>query len=324
MQVGELIEITRSQLDESNADDITDEQILQALNRGQRHASNIIARKFEALFLVPDESTVTVGGQRDYDIPVAAYGRRIEMVEIVEGTGDAELAWPVKRISFRQTTMYNTTSTVTRPYYYALTKNNIKLYPTPSSDRVVRIWYFAAPEPLMVPQGRITNVNTGSNYIIVDELGEDIATTVEGFSSYVNVVDFNTGAVKCTLQIASIDTTSNQITFKSSGLTRSTVLNKSVTTAIPSDVSPDDYICIVTGTCVPELPEAYTDYLIQYAVLELRRRLGEPTEEEFAQLKQIEEELQKMWVGRESSNRVRKSSSHWSNSLGGTLRKFLG
>ena len=138
-----------------------------------------------------------------------------------------------------------------------------------------------------------------------------------------NIVDANTGEVKVTLQVSAIDEDTGQITFKSAGLTRSTVLTKTVETEIPDTVAADDYVCLVTGTAVPELPAAYVDYLIQYAVVEIRRRLGENTQEEFAQLKELELEIQKMWVGREASNRVRKASHQWSRTLGGTLRRFL-
>lgn len=318
--VSDLITQVRAQLDEANAETVTDTQILQALNRGQRKAANIASRKFDSLFVVPDETTITVAGQRDYAIPAAAYGRRIELVEVVE---TSEIAWQIHRIKLQQTSQFNTSSQVTRPYYYALQKNKFLLYPVPSDGRMIRIWYTQTPEDLVVPQGRITSINTGSNYVVVDEIGSDISTVVTGFASYANIVDFTTGEVKATLQVSALDPDTGQITFKSAGLTRSTVLNKTVGTSIPSDVATDDYVCLVTGTAVPELPGAYVDYLIQYGVVETRRRLGEDTQEEFAQLKELEVEIQKMWVGREMSNRVRKASHQWSRSLGGTLRRFL-
>lgn len=318
--VSDLIEQVRSQLDESNPETVSDAQILQALNRGQRKATNIVSRKFDSLFVVPDQTTTTVNGQREYDIPAAAFGRRIEMIEIVE---NSEISWQIHRIRVQQTSQFNTASTVTRPYYYALQKNKFLLYPTPSGGRTIRIWYAQAPEDLVVPQGRLTSVNTGSNYVVVDEIGSALSTATTGFASYANIVDSVTGEVKATLQISALDEDTGQITFKTAGLTRTTVLNKTVGTSIPTDVAADDYVCLVTGTAVPELPAAYVDYLIQYGVVEIRRRLGEQTQEEFAQLKELEIEIQKMWVGREISNRVRKASHQWSRSIGGTLRRFL-
>lgn len=315
----DLVQTVRDQLDEANNETVTDAQILAALNRGQRKATNIVSRKFDSLFVVPDETTTTVAGTREYDLPTSAFGRRIEHVEVLEG----EIAYEVKRIAIQQTSNFNSSSQVTRPYYYALRKNKILLYPTPSGGRTIRIWYTQAPEELVAAQGRITSVNTGSNYVVLDSAGSGLSTTTTGFASYVNIVDYITGEVKRTLQISAIDTTTGQVTFKSSGLTRSTVLGKTVETSIGTEAAADDYVCLVTGVCVPELPQAYVDYLSQYAVVEIRRRLGEPTNEEFAQLKELEVEIQKMWVGRSQSNRVRKASGIWSRSYGGTLRRFF-
>jgi hypothetical protein len=57
LNVSELIDSVRDQLDEANTANVTDAQILKVLNRGQRKATNIIARKYDDLFVVPDSST---------------------------------------------------------------------------------------------------------------------------------------------------------------------------------------------------------------------------------------------------------------------------
>lgn len=321
LNVSELITEVRNQLDEVNTTNVTDAQILAALNRGQRKGTNIIARKYDGLFVTSDESTTTVAGQQDYDIPAAAFGRRIEKVEIIEGSSTV---WEVHRISFHKTTSFDLDSQITRPYHYALVKNKIKLYPIPAGSLTIRIWYTAAPGRLVEPQGRITSVNDASNYILVDSLGSDLTTdTSDGFNAYVNFIDYVTGDSKGSAQIAALDTGTNKLTIKTSGLTRSTVLGNSVSTSLPTDLSADDYVCVISGTCVPEIPGAYTDYLIQYAVVEIRRRLSEPTDAEFAQLKDLEEEIQLMWSGREAAHRVRKASRHWNTNLGTHLRRLL-
>ena len=160
--------------------------------------------------------------------------------------------------------------------------------------------------------------------MIVDDLGSALTTdTSDGFNAYVNIIDYNTGDVKGSMQISFINPSTKSVTFKSSGLSRSSVLGRTIATTLPTDIAVDDYLCIVTGTCVPEIPGAYSDYLTQYAVVEIRRRLGEDTTQEYAALKDLELELEKMWVGRESSHRVRKSSSHWNRGLGSSLRRLL-
>lgn len=321
LSVSEIVTEVRDQLDEVNTLNVTNDQILSALNRGQRKGTNIITRKFDELFLTYDASTTTTAGTRNYSIPSAAYGRRVEKVELVENG----IAWEIRRISFHDTSRFNANTQVTRPYYYNLQKNEILLYPTPSGGQTIRIWYTDKPEQLVTSQGRITSVtDSTTDSVIVDSLGSDLTTdTTDGFNAYVNIIDYNTGDVKGSMQISSINTSTKTVTFKSSGLTRSTVLGRTISTTLPTDIAVDDYLCIITGTCIPEIPGAYADYLTQYAVVEIKRRLGEDTTQEFAALKELELELEKMWVGRESSHRIRKSSSHWQRGLGSSLRRLL-
>lgn len=323
LNVDEILTEVRNQLDEQNTEDISNADILAAVNRGQRKATNIITRKYDALFLASDASTTTVGGTQEYDIPTKAFGRKIEKVEVLEG----DIAWEVRRISMHDSTKYVSSAQVTRPYYYALKKNKIKLFPKPQGNLTIQIWYSEKPEDLVESQGRIVSYSdnaSAADTITVDALGSDIThDTSDGFNAWVNIIDYNTGEVKATLQVANINPTTKVITFKYTGLARTTVLGKTIATTLPTDISEDDYVCVIRGTCIPEVPGAYTDYIIQYAVVELRRRHGEDTAAEFAQLKELEEEIQKMWVGRESSHRVRKSSAQWGRGLGSTLRRLL-
>jgi hypothetical protein len=304
--VADLLEDLRSQLDEFNVTNATTPQLLSALNRAQRHAANITARVYEDMFWSMT-STVTVGGINSIDIPASAYGRRIEMLTAVVGDQEYE----IQRINNHKKAAYIRGSETQRPYYYTLTKNKFELYPTPAAGVTINIHFNKSLEKMVEPQGRITGVNQGGNYILVDTVGDAVATTTTGFSSYINFIDWNTGEVKGTAQVAAIDSSTGQIIFKTSGLSRGAVLGKSVSTALPDNLAVDDYISLVTGTCVSELPDAYADYLIQYAVVEIRRRFGEPTEVEYAALKEQEQELQKMWVGRPASSQIRKASNNW-------------
>jgi len=324
LNVSEMITEVRNQLDEVNTLNVTDAKILAALNRGQRKAVNIIARKYDDLLLNYDTSTTTSAGVSEYTIPVAAYGKRVEKVEVVESSG---LEWEIRRIAFHDRTRYTGSSQVTRPYYYSLQKNKIQLYPKPSGGQTIRIWYTDKPETLVASQGRITSYSDSTNdYVIVDTLGDDLTVdTSDGFNAWVNIIDYNTGDIKGTLQIVSINTSTKKITFKSSlGVNdRTSVLGRTIATTLPTDISIDDYICVVSGTCVPEIPGAYSDYITQYTVIEIKRSLGESIQEELPALKDLELELEKMWAGRESSHRIRKSSKHWNSGLGYSIRRLL-
>lgn len=314
--VDELVQSVRDATDETNVTYLTDAQILKALDRAQRNATNIISRKYPDLFTKPVDITTT--GVYDYDIPPEAVGRRIVHVESYQGA----IAYPMTRISEQQATAYRSNSQTSIPQYYVMSKNTIQLLPKPSNGVVVKLYYMDRSQPLVQQQGRITDTDSVNNLITVDTLGSAMSTTITGFSSYINFIDYQTGAIKGTCQISAIDTTTNEITFKTTGLTRTSVLNLPVTTAIPTTLVPDDYICLVTGTCVPELDDVYCDFLLQYAVVDIRRRFGEDIQEELIALDRIGKELETMWAGRNQTGRIRKANNNFSGNAGSLIRYY--
>jgi hypothetical protein len=310
--VDTLIAQVREQTDENNTDDVKDNQIIRALNRAQRQATNILARRFEDMMW--DSTTVTTtGGTNEYDIPSAAFASRIEKVEVETSTN---VRYQLKRISNHKTTNYITTSQTQIPTQYSIKRNKFVIYPTPQDGLTLYVHYNKRAEDFVVQQGRINSIDTDNNYIIVDGIGSDVTTSTTGFGAYLNIIDYNTGDVKNTLQVSALDTTTNQITFKTTGLSASTVLGHTVATAIGTDAAVNDYVCLVSGTCVPEVDEAYTDYVLQHAIVAVRRRLGEPVVEDVAELKELKDELLVAWAGREQSHRVRRSSNTWMDSVG--------
>jgi hypothetical protein len=318
LTVDDMVSQVRAQLDETNTANVTDSELVDALNRGQRKAANMTARYFRDLMWAVTTVT-TSSADTTYNIPDAAYGRRINHVTVQIGS----IPYPLKRISNADKHNYDINSQAQRPYYYTATKNTLEIYPPPAGGLTLNVHYTAKPEDMVKQQGRIESINSGGNYVIIDAIGPDISAVSTGFNSYVNLVDYTTGAVKATLQVASINTITKQVTFKSASPSRTSVLGKTIATSIPSTVEADDYLSIVTGTCVPELPEAYIDFLMQSAVVDIRRRFGEPLEEEYRHYKELEEEIKKMWIGRESQNRIRKASTHWKGPFSTEVRRLF-
>jgi len=304
----ELLDQLRSQLDEDNTSNITDSELLQALNRSQRTAFNIVARKCEDLMWSHVDITM-IEGTASYSLTDLTFGRRIELVEVIQD----DRHYKVQNISNHMKSRYKSDSNASIPVYYTQERNQITVYPIPSVGNTLRINYFRAPEKLLLNQGQITTVDTSNNYLIVDSAGSSLATTTSGFQSYINIIDYRTGVIKGSYQISAINTTTGQIDIKTTGLTRTTVLGKTISTSLSSTIEADDLVCLITGTCVSELPLSYVDYLIQHSVVAIRRRLGEDTTHEFAELKSIEKELEGIWKGRAHSNRIRKANPHWSS-----------
>lgn len=303
----ELIADVRSLTDEENTVSVKDVQdIIPALNRAQDIASNILARHYESPLLTYTLVNLTPDVQ-EYDIPSDAFEQRLEKVEIKVNSFFTE----VERLSYRDITYYESSLKTSYPYYYSVIGTKYRLLPNINAAYPLRIWYLKDPDPLVMEQGRITAINQNSNYLVVDSIGEDLTTDSSELNSFVNIIDGNTGAVRVSLQIQSI--VGNKITFKSSP-SRDEVLGKTISSAIPDAVTKDDYVCVVSGTCISLLKKPFSNYLIQLAVADITRKLGGNLDMELAIKKEMEELVTRSWVGREQTLKVKASSSNWAYS----------
>lgn len=303
--VDDMVNEVRDQLDESNTEDVTTPDILQALNRGQRKAANILAKHCKDLLLAT--TTVTSTGSSDLDVPEAAFGRRIDQITVTRNS----LEYPLTRVSYRDLHKYTSSAIVQVPSVYALKGRQFVVKPTPQTGVAFNVWYTKAPETLVLQQGRVTSVSVAGTYVLVDALGSDLTTATDTLGAFVNVVDAQTGEIKVSLQTLALATASKKVSFKTSGLTLSSVYNRTIATAIPTTVEVNDYVCAIQGTCVPDLPDSCLDYVVQYAVFEIRRRMGEPVQDEGSMLKELEKDIETQWAGRESASRITNKARHW-------------
>ncbi len=319
--VDDLVNETRAMLDEHNSISVSDESdILPALNRAQRYATNILTRHYEPPML--KHITMTpVSGQAEYPIPSDCLEERLEKVEVKIN----QLYYPVTRISYRDLTEYETATSVAAPYYYAMVGRNMKLVPKPSGAYSFRLWYLQEPLKLVKSQGRIQSMVAGDMTVILDAIGDDLSTDVDTLESFVNVIDAETGQRKATLQIRNIS--GNQVRFKTtpsvSTVQTFTVDTSMTTLSVNTDTDNDgsdvsievgDYLSSVSGTCIPFFKNPFSNFLVQYAVAEIRRKLGGDVESEMLALRGLEEQVQRSWVGRENSLRIHRSNTKWNSS----------
>lgn len=305
--VDNLISEVRYLLDEINTDTVDNtNDILPALNRGQEYAFDIYARYYPDPVLAHVAQTL-VAGTSEYEMPQAAFEDRLLKVEItIPGNGSFATQIQCKRISYMDISEYEATTTVSIPTYYCIVGRNIRYVPTPNGVFNARIWYVTEPERLVPQQGRITTI--GSGYVNVDVAGSNLSTTTNSLNSYINFVNFSTGKIKCTMQISGISGT--QISLRSSPI-RSSVESRSVVGTIDSTVAVDDYICQVQGTCVPFFGAPTANYMVHFAVAEIKRKLGVDSQNEDAVLKKFEEQVEKSWAGREMQMRIAKKNPIW-------------
>lgn len=304
--VDNLVAEVRSLLDEVNRDSVGDsEDILPALNRGQLHASNILSRHYQDPLVVPVRLTLEAGRQ-DYDIPEDALEDKLEKVEI-EVTGRGEYR-EIQRISYRDISAYETSRSTPYPDYYCVIGRKFRLLPASNGTYPARIWYLREPDKLLLQQGRITLVNSSENYVLVDSIGQDLTTETDNLRSYINIVDGTTGIVKATLQIQSLQGT--RIRFRTVPIS-STVYGREVDLTQLPNVEKDDLICLAEGTCVSQLRDPVNNFLVQYAVAELTRKLGGEAVLEENILAKFEKLVERSWAGREQRLRVKKRSRNW-------------
>lgn len=308
--VQNLVDEVRSQVDEANVDSVSTEgDILPSLNRGQLFAFDILARKYPEPIL--QYSTLElVGGTHEYNIPEDIFEDRVLKLEIQIPSGNGSPTFrEVQRISYRDISTYESSSQTDVPLYYCIIGRRIRFVSAPSGTYDARMWSLRNPERLVLPQGRITNVNSAGNYLLVDVTGDSITTESDQLGSYVNLIDGQTGEIKGSMQVqVSAD---NKITFRSSPL-RTIVLNREISGDL-SDISVavDDYLAPIDGTCVPYFGQPTTNFLVQFATAEITRKLGGSADMEEKVLDKFEKQVERTWTGRETTLRVRKKSQQW-------------
>lgn len=317
----DLVAQVRSMLDEDNVTAIsTADDILPALNRGQDYAANILARHYESPMLKA-KSIQLVAGQSEYPIPEDALEQRLEKVEINVNNSFTE----VERISYRNATHLETSFNAQIPGYYSVVNYNFRMIPRPAGLYTARLWYLQSPMTLVLKQGRITSVDTINNSFRVDTVGSDLTTEVDQLNSYINIVDGQTGLRKGTFQIKNI--IDNKIVIKTTP-SRSEVQNYIIDTSLTDlssnaasestdvTIGPDDYVSVIEGTAVPFFKRPFSNFIIQYAVAELRRKLGDSQADTEQVLQRLEKQVERSWVGRESTLRVKQGHRAWRSGNG--------
>lgn len=307
----DLISQVRAQLAEENQESITDDNdILPALNRAQDYGFDIFARWYPDP-LLKHVNVQLQQGTNEYSIPPDAFEARLEKIEVVING----LFYPVQKINYTDISMYETALSTSIPLYWAMVGMKYRVFPNPLSTYPLRIWYLTDPLKLVKNQGRINIINSTSNYIIVDQIGANLTTETDQLNSYINIVDGDSGVRKATYQIQNI--AGNKITLKTVP-TRTTVLDIPIDTSLTTLTSPntvinaDDYVSIIGGTCVPFMKKPMSNFMVQYAVAELRRKLGESDANlEEQVLAKFEKEVVEQWAGRANTLRVANRSNNW-------------
>ena len=298
--VDELIQEVRDGLDEDTASNITSGRIVRALNRAARSLYNKVAKKLDSVFMKEYPFTA-VGGT--LVLPNDIYGQRVEFIEILDGPVPRRL----QKLHLNQLRKY--TSGIAASYSL---KGNVVVF---DSQKTVTgtLYYMKRPAELTVSLGRV--LDSTSSTLTLDSVASSITTDIDSLSAFINVIDQHTGEVKCSLQVADVD--DDVIEIKTSSLDRVTVAGYTIATEV--DANPDDYVAAISGSCIIEFLGDYSDYVVQHAVVEIRKSLGEQLDGEVALLRDYEKEILSMWAGRDQDKRIEAKNPHWQR----TFRRSL-
>lgn len=309
--VDNMADEVRSQLDEENPDAIdTDRDILPALNRAQDFAFDILARRYPDPLLRPPTTLTLVSGVSEYDMPEDVFEDRLLKMEVIIPSGNGRSMFEeMQRISYRDVGIQESSCLAAIPSFYAILGRKIRVVPAPTGTFNATMWSLRDPEKLVRPQGRITIIPTTGNYLIVDAIGDQLTTESDQLGSYVNLVNGRTGEIRGSAQIQILS--NDRITFRTSPL-RSIVLGREITGDLSElDLSENDYIAPIDGTCVPYYSRPLGNFMIEYAINQLEGKLEEQTSLESKLMDALQEQVARTWAGREQVLRVKKRSKIW-------------
>lgn len=210
--VSDMIAILRNKLQESNTTKVSDSEILYALNQGQDFAFDIIARRYPDSIAVAQAATLN--SDNTITIPEGAFEQRLTRVY----RNDADsYTTPLERVDYREKDDYVGRSGV--PTSYAILKNKVYILPSTNiSSYTYKIAYVDDVEKLVKDQGRITTVTVVNGAvnaeIVVDSLGTSLTADADNINRFVNLIDGQSGLIKCSLEVKSITTATKTVVFK--------------------------------------------------------------------------------------------------------------
>lgn len=312
----DLVTEIREQSDEMNLVGKSDEAILRCVNRGLRFITSQLARNWADMLVVKEIVPATLYSETlGLPIPDDAFEERITLVQMQTPSLPTNIPFrSYSAVSSYQ--LRNSKSFIPQAAY--IQSGHLFLAPAPGGGYPINLFYVRRPDNFVKNIGRINTAPAGQPYVVLDDIDLDqISVEVANRLAYVNVVDGRTGYIKGTLQVQRID--GSKVSFRTT-VTRTTVEgrtvlagNELITTADGTyDILPDDYLCNVVGTCVVQNGEMFSTYLVQYAVGEIGRSLGDTREAIGADIiKQAKSAAEQQKAGRPDIMRVKNRSRIW-------------
>ena len=302
--VDDIVNEIRSLTDEENTIQLeTDLDILPSLNRGQEKAYQILSRVHQDPIKTYQEVSVT---SKEYTLPENIWEDKIVRLEWFSSYTAIQ---PCDRVDLSLLASYdNRLRLVPAPSMYTVFGRTVRFNGTPDGTQTLRIWYLREIDPLVVSDGRITNIDEANNKIYVADVNSDFDPSE--LTSFVNLIDGQTGLVKGTMEIKSWNG-SDTVVFRTVP-SRTKVFNRTIDTDISTlSIESDDYICSVKGTCVLQFFDAVHSFIVQYTTAEMKRKLGFSYDVDQKLIQDFEEDLRRTYQGRPRNLRISNTNPNW-------------
>jgi hypothetical protein len=305
--VENILDEIRRRTGETNEDgSISGDMLLDAINRGQEESAMILARNYPTPLLTYT-TVVTTAGEPEYDVPEDAIEGRIQQVELLLSDGTPRALQP--RDVYDNVLFEAATSSGNREpeiWMEVGFTRKIRVLPQPTAGYTLRIWYCKELPQLAISQGMITA--TATNTLTLDEVGDDISTSLDEPGSHLCIIDGQTGVIKGAVEVSGIDSTTGDITLRATPSV-TTIDNLPISAlASISGVAVGDFVCVAPFTCICQIRQPFINHMVSYVFALLQYLNGGDIQVPQAELARMEKYVSKMKKGRVNNLRVAQTS----------------
>lgn len=291
----DMLEEVRSLLDEEDTDHIEDSDIIQSLGRAYTQAFITINDVYPEPLLERDTSVA--GTSQEFTLPEHIMEDRLKYITFERGGVQTR----VDRVNVAEFWKYVSNQNAQTPRVYTIYGRTVRFDSNLTGSFNMILWYTRELDRLVLPIGTVSQHT--SDTVVLTDADVDYSPDNNYLSSYVNVINGSTGEIRSSFQVLSWD----GITMKVRSIpARTSVLDRPITSDI-STLTDDDYICPVAGTCVPLLSTTVSNFIMQYALSELKReKLGITNQMTEVLKRELAENLERVYQGRQTSVRIQK------------------
>jgi hypothetical protein len=291
---------------ETNTDgNLPDEMLLDTLNRASREAAMLLGR-YHPEPLITYTTLTTTASEPELDIPEDCLEGRIQKVELLLSSSAPRELLRVSSADNHKFEEAPGTATYPDVWFEVGYTRKLRVLPQPMAGLTLRVWYVRDLPELAISQGKITNITNllTSNYLLVDEVGDDLTSTLSEDGSHVSLIDGQTGLIKAIYEISNVNSTTGRVTFAASPSVTS-IDNFTVTAPAAADgVALGDYLTVAPCSCISQIGSPFVEYIKQYTFALIQQVNGADAQIAYAALNRLEKLVKSMDKGQPTRLRV--------------------